>query len=468
MRFFEFNDLTEATLDASTTVTSWPNYLQGLLKGDISLGEKGETAQGLDLDDQSKSTIQMLISGLASAPNKLAFGKQISNTTLSFTNGSTAKIKQIFKSAGLKGSTDAAPKLQTRTAGLVAEGLLGVAMFAKLTARGGNLTDDITASDIWNIVSRIKKDPDGIINESVNDVNNQVSDSINLVIQLAVDVKDALINPAYKNLFEDKVNSWVSYANSDLAQKYADVLYKNNRPDNITIRLEGIAGGKIDVLINVLDQEGNPTKKLEQVKLSVKLSDSLIGQQARGKTHEEVYENLQKLFDPLGVNLTSIKQEILQAALASGIQNQFASAMSLAYEAATEQLQNATDSTSGDASLANKVAKLTDYHATANNPEIQVIETTPDASYRLLNYKGLKKIFEKNNIDVEVTYIAGTSSKIEDAIMPRILFYDKNNQRRSGKLLEIRFRARGNYANHIIEPGPLLKELAAYRRFKSK
>lgn len=468
MRFFEFNNLTEATLTPNTTVTSWPNYLQGLLKGDISLGEKGEIAQGLELDDQSKNTVQGLISGLSSAPNKLAFGKQIANTSLTFTDGSTAKIKQIFKSAGLKGSTDDAPKLQTRTAGLVAEGLLGVAMFAKLTARGGDLTNDITADDIWNIVSRIKTDPDGKITESVNDVNNQVSDSINLVIQLAVDVKDALTNPAYKNLFEGKVNSWVSYANSDLAQKYADILYKNNRPDNITIRLEGITGGKIDVVINVLDKEGNPTKRLEQVKLSVKLSDSLIGQQARGKTHEEVYENLQKLFDPLDVNLSSIKQEILQAALASGIQNQFASAMSLAYETATKQLQDATDSSSGDASLAGKVAKLTDYHATANDPEIQVIETTPDANYRLLNYKGLKKIFAKNNIDIEVKYIAGTSSKIEDAVMPRILFYDKNNQTRTGKLLEIRFRARGNYANHIIEPGPLLKELAAYRKFKSK
>lgn len=468
MRFFEFDTLNEATLDSGTTTTSWPTYLQGLLKGNISLGTKGETDQGLSLDTASKGIVQQLISNFSKALNKVEYGKKIANTDLTFDNGSSAKIKQIFKSSALKGSTDDAPKLQTRTAGLVAEGLLGAAMFAKLTARGGNLTEDITSTDVWDIVSRIKSDDNGVLTDTVSDINNQVSDSINLVVQLSVDIKEALTNPNYRPLFEDKVTSWVNYANSDLSQKYADILYKNNRPDNITIRLEGIAGGKVDVVINVLDKEGRPTKKLEQVKLSVKLSDSLIGQQARGSTHEEVYENLQKLFEPLDIDISSIKDKILKAALASGIQNQFVGAMELAYTTAAKQLTSMSSSTSADTSLASKVAKLTDHHATANDPQIQVIEQTPGADYRLLNYKGLKQVFEKNNIDLEVKYVAGASSKIEEGVMPRILFYDKNNQTRTGKLLEIRYRARGNYANHIIEPGPLLKELAAYRRFKSK
>jgi hypothetical protein len=464
MRAFEFTVIHEAVLDTGTTYTSWPSYLQGLLNGNISLGIKGEQSQGLSLDDQSKQLVQQLIAEIPTATNKVDYAKQITNTTLNFTNGSSAKIRQIFKSSELKGSTDDAPKLQTRTAGLVAEGLLGVAMFAKLTARSGNLTEDITSKDVWDVVSRIKSDNNGVLTDTVSDVNNEVSDSINLIVQLNADIKEALTSLSYRPLFEDKVTSWVNYANSDLSQKYADILYKNNRPDNITIRLEGVSGGKVDVVINVLDKEGRPTKKLEQVKLSVKLSDSLIGQQARGKTHEEVYENLQKLFEPLDVDISSIKDKILKAALASGIQNQFAGAMELAYSTAAKQLT----AMSNDASLASKVAKLTDYHATANDPQIQVIEQTPDADYRLLNYKGLKQVFEKNNIDLEVKYVAGASSKIEEGVMPRILFYDKNNQTRTGKLLEIRYRARGNYANHIIEPGPLLKELAAYRKFKAK
>jgi hypothetical protein len=468
MRAFEFTVINEAVLDTGTTYTSWPNYLQGLLNGNISLGTKGEQSQGLSLDNQSKKIVQQLIAEIPTAANKTDYAKQIANTTLNFTNGSSAKIRQIFKSSELKGSTEDTPKLQTRTAGLVSEGLLGVAMFAKLTARGGDLTDKITSKDVWAVVSRIKSDNDNILTATVNDVNNQVSDSVNLEISLAVDIKNALIDPKFRPLFEDKVTSWVNYVNGDLSQKYADILYKNNRPDNITIRLAGTEGGKIDVVINVLDKEGKPTKKLEQVKLSVKLADSLIGQQARGSTHEEVYENLEKLFSPLAVNLGSIKDKILKAALASGVQSQFAGAMELAYQEAAKQLKNETKDAKSDATLASRLAKLTDFHATGNDPEIQVIEQTPDADYRLLNYKGLKQVFEKNNIDLEVRYITGASSRIEGAVMPRILFFDKNNQTRKGKLLEIRFRARGNYANHIIEPGPLLKELAAYRKFKSK
>jgi hypothetical protein len=84
----------------------------------------------------------------------------------------------------------------------------------------------------------------------------------------------------------------------------------------------------------------------------------------------------------------------------------------------------------------------------------------------LLNYKGLKQVFAKNNIDVAIDYSAGVSSKIQEGSMPRIIFYDKNTPGKAGKLVEIRYRARGNYANHIIEPGSLLKELAAYNRFK--
>jgi hypothetical protein len=464
MRATDF--LTEATLVTATTYTSWPNYLNKILAGNISLGDRGEKAQGLELDDQSKNVVRSLIAGHKTAVNQRAYASQIANTALTFTDGTSAKINQIFKSPALKGSTEEAPKIQTRSAGLVAEGLLGVAMYAKLIARGGDLTADVTPEEIWNIVSRIK--PEGVdsLVDTVKDINSKVSDSINLTITLAADIQEVLTNPKYRPLFEDKVKSWCKYVNADLSQKYADILYKNNRPDNITIRLAGTEGGKVDVLINVLDKDGTPTRKLEQLKLSVKLSDSLIGQQARGKSHEEVYTNLEKLFDPLGVDLSGKKDKILKAALSSGVQQQFISAMAIAYKEAANQLMRLTKGEKNDVSLSSKIAALTDFHATQNDPEIQVIEQTPGGDYRLLNYKGLKSVFEKNNIDVTIKYVEGTSSKIEGGVMPRIIFYDKNNPGSKGMLVEMRFRARGNYANHIIIPGPLLKELAAFNRFK--
>lgn len=472
MRAFDF--LTETTLSSGTTYTSWPTYLQGLLSGNISLGASGEKAQGLELDGQSKSIIQTLISDFHTTKDKKQYTHKITNTVLTFTNGSQAKINQIFKSPGLKGfsasapaaSSEAIPKLQTRSAGLVAEGLLGVAMYAKLIARGGDLTAEVVPDDVWNIVDRIKSQGPDTLVDSVLDVDNKVSDSINLEVTLASDIHIALVDPRYRPKFKKTVQSWCNYVNSELSQKYADTLYKNNRPDNVTIRLAGKEGGKIDVLINVLDKEGNITRKMEQVKLSVKLADSIIGQTARGTTYEEVFSNLEELFDPLGVNLSAKKSKILKAALLSGVHRQFAEAMVIAYKEAATQLSKLSKDTGDDAKLASRLAKLADYHATGNNPEIQVIESSPGGDYRLLNYKGLTQAFAKNGIDVVVKYIEGASSKIDDAVMPKIIFYDKNNPNRRGKLAEIRFRSRGNYANHIIEPGPLLKELAAYNRYK--
>lgn len=463
MRAFDF--LTETTLSSGTTYTSWPTYLNGLLSGNISLGASGEKAQGLELDLQSKNIVKSLLDGVYTAQDKGQYARQIANTVLIFTDGTQAKISQIFKSPKLKGSSEEIPSVQVRTAGLVAEGLLGVAMYAKLIARGGDLTAEVNPEDVWSIVDRIKPQGADTLVDNVKDVNNKVSDSINLIITLAADIQEVLVNPKYRSMFKEKVISWCKYVNAELSQKYADALYKNNRPDNVTIRLAGLEGGRVDVLINVLDKDGNPTRKMEQLKLSVKLANSLIGQQARGKTHEQVYENLEKLFEPLGVDLTLKKSKILKAALLSGVHNQFIGAMGIAYKEAADQLTRLSKGQKNDVSLAVKIAKFTDFWATGNDPEIQVIEENPGGDYRLLNYKGLSKVFAKNNIDVTVKYTEGASSKVQ-GVMPSIIFYDKNNPSKQGKLVEIRFRARGNYANHIIEPGPMLKELAAYNRFK--
>lgn len=465
MRFNEFKTLSETAL-AGSTVTSWPGYLQKLLTSTtIALGNQGEKAQNLTLDPQSKNAIQSFINHFSTNPILPGDAKILSNFQVAFTDGSTAKLGDIFKSAELKGTT--AERAEVRSKGLVAEALLGVAMYAKLIARGGSLVEKITDQDVWSIVDRIKPQGAETLKDAVNDVNNQVADNINLEIVLAQDVQHLLTNKQYRPMFLDTVSSWVAYVNSSLAQRYADALYKNNRPDGVTIRLAGIEGGKVDVLINVLNPQGQATRKMEQVKLSVKLSDSLIGQVARGKNFEEVYTNLEDLFGPLGVKLQGKKAAILKAAMASG-QQQYIDAMPIAYKEAVKDLKAISKTPSGDAKLAERISELLNWHATNNDPEIQVIEKLPGADYRILNYRDLKTVFKKHNINITVDYFAGASSKVPGKEVPQILIYDKSNPKPSGRLLEIRFRFRGNYANHIIEPGPLLKELAAYNRYSKK
>ena len=459
MRIIEF--LKEASM-ASTSSASWPGYLEKLKTAtNLSLGEKGELGTGLELDQQSKTIIDNLIKDYNASLDKQQAGSIIKNTVIKFTNGSSSKISKIFKGPELKkGDT------QVRSKGLVAEALLGVTMYAKLIARGGDLTAPISANDIWQIVDRIRPQGTDLVSDQVTDVNHAVSDNIHLSIHLAGDIQHLLTSKQHRSLFVEHVNTWVNYANSNLAQLYADALYKNNRPDNVTIRLAGKEGGKVDVAINVLNAQGQATRKMEQVKLSVKLSDGLIGQAPRGKNVEEVYANLEKLFNPLGINLSSNKKSIIDAALSSGVKSQFIDAMTIAYKTAAEQLQKIAGPTTDDIELAKRVSKFADWHATQNDPTIQVLEKLPGSDYRILNYKGLESMFKKHDINLSVVYKPKASDKVPGKEVPSILIYDKNRPGKTGNLLEIRFRFRGDYANHIIEPGPLLKELAAYTRFK--
>ena len=369
-----------------------------------------------------------------------------------------------------KPGEEAQAKFSPSVKGLVAEALLGVAMYAKLVARGGDLTAKIDEKDIWNIVDRVKPKGDDEVGDSVTDRNSLISDNISISIKMRTDVQAVFTNPQFRPAFADQVASWIKYANSDLGQRYADALYKNNRPDNISILLAGKAGEKMDVAINVLNAQGQATKKHEQVKLSVKLSDGLIGQQGRGDNPQEVYDNLVKLFGPLGVNLEFKKADILAAAEKSGIKQQFVPAMSIAYQEAWEQLLSILELPEGDAELASRVARLADYHATKNDPAMQVIETHGKGDYRLLNYKGLAELFKEQNINITCQLTFGTSSKTGGAKTPDLMFFDKNNPTPSGRLVDIRVRGRGGegkeYANNIIEPLKLMKELAAFKRFR--
>jgi len=361
-------------------------------------------------------------------------------------------------------------KFSASVKGLVAEALLGVAMYAKLTARGGDLTAPVNEEMIWGIIDGIKPKGDDEVGTEVHDRNSKISDHIRISIKMRTDVQSVFTDPKFRPSFTDQIAAWVKYVNSDLAQQYADVLYKNQRPDNISILLAGKAGEKMDVAINVLDKKGNATRKHEQVKLSVKLSDGLMGQVGRGDNPQEVYANLVKLFNPLGVDLSGKQAEIMKSATDFGIEKQFVPAARIAYMEAHDQLLSILASPNGDALIAAKLANLADAHSTGHDDTMHVIEKHGDQDYRLLNYKGLSKVFQKEQINLVCDYSTGESSKTGGERTPMLTFYDKNNSGPDGRLLKIWVRGRGGedkqYANTVIEPGKLLKELAAFRRFR--
>jgi len=453
--------ITETTL-SKVSLSSWPGYLRYLMhSADIALGANGEQEQGLELDASSKNKLAKLKQKIEASPNDTVLAKTIAATPVKFTTGSTATISQIYKSPQMKGQT-----FEVRSRGLIAEALLGIAMYAKLINRSGDFVQPISPSDIWRIVDNIKPTGDDTIQDSVHDINNRVSDHINLDVFLPVDVQQTLTDHTVRSQLAGEVLAVVSYVNDKLAQRYADVLYHNNRPDSIHVLLSGREGGKVDVAINVLNDKGEATRKLEQVKLSVKLSSSLIGQKARGKNAQQVYDNLQDLFEPLGVNLSSKKADIIALSEESGVENQFADAVTLAYQTAYVQLKELTTTPEDDISLVQKLGKFLDYHATQHDPEIQVIELSREGTYKILSYRNLEKVIQDDKINIAVRMNLGSSDKFPGYSFPNITFYDSNLQGKNSILMEIRYRTRGNYANHIIQPGPVIKELATYKRYR--
>lgn len=486
MRFFEFNILGEASVFAPRYADKDAVKISSSPKGQSLLSYIQSSIPDFDADDilykisasgpykdNIKPPEDVLFARVGSAPKGGLF-------TITFSRKDKKPIMLLggkeFIQTGLvkhyetKTGEEAQAKFSPSVKGLVAEALLGVAMYAKLVARGGDLTAQINESDIWNIVDRVKPKGDDEVGDSVTDRNSLISDNISISIKMRTDVQAVFTNKQFRPAFADEIASWIKYANSDLGQRYADALYKNNRPDNISILLSGKAGEKMDVAINVLNAQGQSTKRHEQVKLSVKLSDGLIGQQGRGDNPQEVYDNLVKLFGPLNVNLEFVKEAILAAAEKSGIKQQFVPAMSIAYQEAWEQLLSILELPEGDAELAARVARLADYHATKNDPAMQVIATHGKGDYRLLNYKGLAELFKEQNIDITCQLTFGTSSKTGGAKTPSLTFFDKNDPGPNGRLVNIRVRGRGGegkeYANNIIEPLKLMKELAAFKRFR--
>ena len=293
-----------------------------------------------------------------------------------------------------------------------------------------------------------------------------IRDDQNLLLKI-VEEKDATEDE--KVIFE--INSGV-YMFDFVALTGAIAKLKSNNAQGelyLTDAIEIIRkeGGKVDVEINVLNDQGESTRKMEQVKLSVKLSSSLIGQKARGKTAQEVYTNLQELFEPLSVDLESVKKQIINLAEKSGVENQFADAVTLAYKTAYEQLRSLTTNRAEDIVLVQRLGKFLDYHATQHDPEIQVIQLDSSGTYKILSYRKLDRVMRDESINIAVRMNEGSSDKYPGYSFPNITFYDSNVKGAKGIMMEIRYRTRGTYANHIVQPGPVLKELATYRRYKS-
>lgn len=279
MRFFEFK-LTESVLRGSSS-TSWPGYLRNMLTaGSLSLGASGDKAKGLILTADSKEIIKALeieiSSAIESKSNLEPVKSKIESTEISFTNGTSAPIKAVFKSPELRsGAADV--KTGARTTkywndGEVAETFLGVALFARFKSK-----KDISADQVYAELKKLKSAPGGFMMKgkrgnnpvemlAINKpANNQVIDEISSNL------------PKFKREYPDAstellklIDASVAYVNQS-SNVFEAIAKADNEPnaDRVIIKTDGVSdqgGTKADLQLKVGDYERLLSLKANYVK----------------------------------------------------------------------------------------------------------------------------------------------------------------------------------------------------------
>lgn len=279
MRFTEFK-LTEAVLRGSSS-TSWPGYLRNMLSaGSLSLGTSGEKARGLVLTPESKETIKALEAeikdAIATKGNLELVKSKIESTEISFTNGTTALIKSVFKSPELRsGAADV--KTGARTTkywndGEVAETFLGVALFARFKSK-----KEITADQVYAEFKKLKAIPGGFMMKGKRGNNPVEMLAINKPAnnQAIEEISSDLSK--FKREYPDAstellklIDASVAYVNQS-SNVFEAIAKADNEPnaDKVIIKTDGVSdqtGTKADLQLNVGEYERLLSLKANYVK----------------------------------------------------------------------------------------------------------------------------------------------------------------------------------------------------------
>lgn len=273
MRANEFL-INESALSTSSP-PSWGKYLRALLQIDsISLGDKGELAQDLQLTDNSKEIIANLADEFDASDDKYAMKPIISRTKIEYTDGTTSAIGKIYKSPVIKSvsnqfSTEAKKYWNE---GEVAETFLGAALFARFQS-----IENIDSNDVIDAMRRFKE-----IEGGFSFTGHRNNDPIEMIALNKPDNNKVVLE--YINNYPDfskKFAKGVKGLNSTLA---ACVSYVNNSPkiktaidradsnddsDRIIIKTDGVSdqkGTKADLQLKIGNLETLLSLKVNAVK----------------------------------------------------------------------------------------------------------------------------------------------------------------------------------------------------------
>ena len=327
--------------------------------------------------------------------------------------------------------------------GDVSEGILAAA----ITARFINKNKSISASDVVNILKKLRSADNKRVDQTFESVNENpaVVDDVRCHISLAEGNMKALLNSANYGGLSDLIQAAAEYANGSYISKWSKLMYENNVYNYIEVDSDGLLdqkGTKVDLRVKIDEQ-------LTDVNISLKAGDvKQFGQVSGSKL-----ENMAALFEPLGVNILNNSQlktkfnEFLKSKDTVG-------SNTLVYEYVKTELSKPSKD------ILKSISNFIQWHATRNEENVTLVQLNKSQA-KVYVFDQLQAALADVDLGVDIKY--GTSAKAGK--IPTLIFYDKNGSVAKDQLFTIRMkidsRPDGFYHRNYVEKGSALTKRIA-------
>ena len=359
------------------------------------------------------------------------------------TNQGTKPLSSLAKTAEFGGTGLQADKLANK--GEIAEGILGAAMFAKLSARISTGIGNVGGPEVWAVIDKLKNSGQDSYSVEVKDKGRAVvNDKIEFTLRLKAAPYRDIMDPNKRALMNDLVASALAYANSIRAQEYSEYFFLNGKPDIISVVSDGVSGEKTrktDVEVYVTDPK---TGRVDKRKLNISLK---AGSDQMGQVGGATFDKMVELWSKFGILVDSYKEEYEKAFNDNGSDY----AIEFIYREADQLLKQLLSGDFDDEEYIylRKFFNGIDYFATLNDPSIELVSFEA-GKHKVLKFSQLAKKLKQINLD---------SAYNESTKNPRVDIFDRN----TGEIfLTVRHKTEdmGKVRRNYIEKGPLLSKLA--------
>ena len=359
------------------------------------------------------------------------------------TNKGPTALSKLAKTAEFGGTGLSADKVANK--GEIAEGILGAAMFAKLSARINTGIGNVGGPEVWAVIDQLKGSGQDSYSVELKDKGQTlVNDKIKFTLRLKAAPYRDIMDPSKRKLLNDLLASALAYANSQRAQEYSEHFFLNGKPDIINVVSDGVSGEKTrktDVEVYVTDPA---TGRVDKRKLNISLK---AGSDQMGQVGGATFDKMVELWSKFGIMVDSYKDEYEKAYADKGADY----AVEFIYREADQLLKQLLSGDFDDEEYMylRKFFNGIDYFATLNDPSIELV-SFEGGKHKVLKFSQLAKKLKQ--IDLDSIYNESVKN-------PRIDIVDRN----SGKIfLSVRHKTEdmGKVRRNYIEKGPLLSELA--------